>query len=88
MIINTGHISLENPESEPLEMEFSDGIFVIPEAIVSHLGGTDAVKSTAAKLKTLTYRDYTAAFWKLVTKTKLNQISNKLITDHLRMFGR
>lgn len=88
IVKGTGHVSLENPLSEPLDMEFEDGVHTISEAVVAHLGGTEVVKTMSEKFKKVTFQNFISGFWRLIVKTKLNDVGQNIIGAHLRKFGR
>ena len=69
-------------DAAPMDLEFKDGTHTVPEAIVAHLGGTAALESQKNSFKDRTYQEFMSAFWKLVEKTKLNEISEKFKAGH------
>ena len=67
-----------------LEMEFLDGFHVVPEYIIRHLGGEDAVSRYEDYYRTITFHEFTGTFHRMVEADGLNRIQDKIVSDFLR----
>jgi hypothetical protein len=73
-------------ESNPVNMEFADGYHIIPQWMVAHLGGTDAVTSpeSAAKARKVTFEEFNQKFHAAVSRKALQDVHKSIINTHLR----
>lgn len=78
---STGHVTA-GAEASPVEIEFSDGMHIIPETVVAHLGGTKLLLSSKSLFRDKTYAEFMSGFWKLVEKSALNDVGTKLLQGH------
>lgn len=82
MIIHeTGHAAA-GIDAHPMQFEFKDGIHTVSEAVVTHLGGNAVLERQQNSFKDKTYKEFMSAFWKLVEKTRLNDIGEKFKSGH------
>ncbi len=71
-------------KSAPLDIEFSDGIFTVPEWIINHLGGIEAAEQTAPSCKGITHEDFIRRFLREASEREtLNRLQSQLFS-----FGR
>jgi len=80
-----GHVAMNGPTSGPVQMLFKDGEHTINEAMVAHLGGTEAVVGFRGQCAQVTYQEFVSGFWKLLEKTKVNEMMRGYISSHFRV---
>lgn len=84
-ILGTGYVAMGR--NEPCEMEFSDGIHMVPPAVVQHLGGVELLLENRTMFKDKTYQNFIEGFWKLIATSREQEALQSIINTHLMIYG-
>lgn len=73
--------------SGPLNVQFEDGIFAVPDYIVAELGGPEAVMANAATWANATFEDFVSGFHQERAARQVNEYQRQFIANHFNPFG-
>ncbi|MBI3654056.1 MAG: hypothetical protein HY231_23750 [Acidobacteria bacterium] len=81
-------VSKGAPQSDGVMVEFADGWHIIPQWLVAHLGGTDAVlkPESQSKAKAVTFEEFNRRFHSTVSSSALRQVHKTIVSNHLQAF--
>lgn len=82
-----GYVSTGDLPFERVEMQFQDGVHVIHEAIVQHLGGAEVLRKNTTMFHNKTYQEFVEGFFKLVEQDRVRKALGNVIQSHLMTHG-
>jgi hypothetical protein len=78
------HVALGSKIEQELELEFSDGLYVIPDYVVASLGGAEKVKALAPILREDTFQTFISDYYESQEMIFLNGIDKGFRSAALR----